>query len=232
PEFTDRRRASIDPSTAMGVVLPGDIGRVPAGAAAGGGGTTHFCVMDAAGNLVSSTQTLIGGFSSIGVAGGTGVIVSGALQWFDPRPNAPNSVAPAKRPLTNMCPLIVERAGKPVLAVGAPGSRRITNAVSQTTLNVLEFGMPVQEAISAPRIDCSMDYILADDRISPETLDTLRALGHRVEPVREFINEGGPATGHRGNFARPAAIHFDAQGTRHGGDYPFVEGIAIGVLPD
>jgi gamma-glutamyltranspeptidase / glutathione hydrolase len=232
PEYCERRRASIDPDSAMTTVRPGDIGRVATGAAAGGGGTTHFCVMDAAGNLVSSTQTLIGGFSSIGVAGNTGVIASGALQWFDPRPNAPNSVAPGKRPLTNMCPLIVERDGSPVLAVGAPGSRRITNAVSQTVLNVLEYGMQVQPAISAPRIDCSMDYVLADDRIAQETLDTLRNLGHRVEPAREFISEGGAATGYRGNFARPAAIFVDDQGVRHGGDYPFVEGVAIGVLPD
>lgn len=229
PAFIEQRRAEIDPSCAMTGVQPGNINRVPTGAAAGGGGTTHFCVMDAAGNLVSSTQTLIGGFSSIGVAGSTGVIVSGALQWFDPRPGSPNGVEPRKRPLTNMCPLVVERAGKPVLAVGAPGSRRITNAVSQTTLNVLEYGLPVQDAISAPRIDLSMDHILADDRIAPETLETLRALGHRVEPVHEFINEGGPATGYRGNFARPAAIFIDDHNIRHGGDYPFVEGLAIGV---
>jgi gamma-glutamyltranspeptidase len=89
--------------------------------------------------------------------------------------------------------------------------------------------MAVQPAISAPRIDCSLGHILADDRIDAGTIDELRRHGHRVEVVHEWINEGGPATGYRGHFARPAAIHVDTDGIRHGGDYPFVEGVAIGV---
>jgi gamma-glutamyltranspeptidase/glutathione hydrolase len=228
-DYVARRRATIDMSRAMATVSPGDVGRVPAGAAAGGGGTTHLCTIDADGNMVSLTQTLIGGLSGLGVAGNTGVVMNCALQWFDPQPGAPNSVAPGKRPLSNMTPLIVERDGRPVLAVGAPGSRRITNAVSQVTLNVLAHGMAVQPAISAPRIDCSLGHILADDRIDAGTIDELRRHGHRVEVVHEWINEGGPATGYRGHFARPAAIHVDTDGIRHGGDYPFVEGVAIGV---
>jgi gamma-glutamyltranspeptidase / glutathione hydrolase len=179
--------------------------------------------------VVSMTQTLIGGMTGLGVAGDTGVVMNCALQWFDPQPGAPNSVAPGKRPLSNMTPMIVERAGKPVLAVGAPGSRRITNAVSQVTLNVLEHGMAVQPAISAPRIDCSLGHILADDRIDGDTIADLRERGHRVDVVHEFINAGGPATGYRGNFSRPAAIHIDDDRVRHGGDYPFVEGMAVGV---
>jgi gamma-glutamyltranspeptidase/glutathione hydrolase len=227
--YVERRRSAIDPYRAMQSVRPGDVGRVPVGAAGGGGGTTHLCAMDAEGNLVSLTQTLIGGLTGLGVAGGTGVVMNCALQWFDPQPDAPNSVAPNKRPLSNMTPMIVERDGRAVLAVGAPGSRRITNAVSQVTLNVLEHGMPVQPAISAPRIDCSLGHVLADDRIDPAVIAELRDRGHRVELAREFINEGGPATGYRGNFSRPAAIFVDEDGIRHGGDYPFVEGMAVGV---
>ena len=97
------------------------------------------------------------------------------------------------------------------------------------TLNVLTHGMSVQPAISAPRIDCSLGHILADDRIAPAVIIDLRDRGHRVDVVNEFINAGGPATGYRGNFSRPAAIHIDEAGLRHGGDYPFVEGMAIGV---
>jgi gamma-glutamyltranspeptidase/glutathione hydrolase len=232
PEYIATRRRAIDPHGAARTVQPGDIGRVATGAPGGAGGTTHLCAVDADGNMVSHTQTLIGGFSGYGVAGDTGVVLSCALQWFDPHPGAPNSAAPGKRPLTNMTPLIAERAGRPVLAVGAPGSRRITNAVTQTTLNVLEYGLPVQAAISAPRIDCSLGYILADDRIASSTIARLREIGHRVDVVHEFINEGGPATGYRGHFARPAAIYIDEAGVRHGGDYPFVEGMAIGVERD
>ena len=228
-EYIESRRKQIDRKRAMAKPMPGDIGRVPVGVQAPGGGTTHLSVVDAEGNTVSLTQTLIGGLSGLGVAGNTGVVMNCCMQWFDWQPDAPNSAAPGKRPLTNMTPIIAERNGKPVLAVGAPGSRRITNAVSQVALNVLEHGMAAQPAISAPRIDLSLDYIIADERIDAAVLQGLRDRGHRVDAVREFINEGGPETHYRGNFARPAAVYVDEDGVRHGGDYPFVQGMAVGV---
>jgi gamma-glutamyltranspeptidase / glutathione hydrolase len=228
-EYIERRRKQIDHARAMTKAAPGETGRAPVGMAAPGGGTTHLSVVDAEGNTVSLTQTLIGGLSGLGVAGNTGVVMNTCMQWFDWQPDAPNSAAPGKRPLTNMTPIIVERNGKPVLAVGAPGSRRITNAVSQVALNVLEHGMLVQSAISAPRIDLSLDHIIADERIDADVLQGLRERGHRVDAVREFINEGGAETQYRGNFARPAAVFVDEDGIRHGGDYPFVQGMAVGV---
>ncbi len=227
--YIERRRSQIDPARAMKVAPPGEIGVAPLGKQAGGGGTTQISVVDADGTAVSMTHTLIGGWSGLGVAGTTGVVMNCASQWFDPGAGAPNSVAPGKRPVANMTPIIVERDGRVVLAVGAPGSRRITNAVSQVTLNALVYGMPVQAAVSAPRIDVSQDYILADDRIDAGVIAGLRALGHRVDDVHEFINAGGPAAGYRGFFARPAAVLVDSAGIRHGGDYPFLEGTAIGV---
>ena len=228
-EYIARRRAQIDPNHALTKALPGEVGRAPLGKQAGGGGTTQISVVDAAGNAVSMTHTLIGGWTGLGVAGNTGVVMNCAAQWFDPTPGAPNSVAPRKRPVSNMTPLIVERDGRVVLVVGSPGSRRITNAVSQVVLNTLVYGMSVQQAISAPRIDLSQDYIVADDRIDPAVVAGLRDLGHRVDTVYEFINAGGPSAGYRGYFARPAAVFVDAAGIRHGGDYPFLEGMAVGV---
>ncbi|HVB63434.1 MAG TPA: gamma-glutamyltransferase [Nitrolancea sp.] len=228
-EYIARRRAQIDPNHALTKALPGEVGRAPLGKQAGGGGTTQISVVDAAGNAVSMTHTLIGGWTGLGVAGNTGVVMNCAAQWFDPTPGAPNSVAPRKRPVSNMTPLIVERDGRVVLVVGSPGSRRITNAVSQVVLNTLVYGMNVQQAISAPRIDLSQDYIVADDRIDPAVVAGLRDLGHRVDTVYEFINAGGPSAGYRGYFARPAAVFVDAAGIRHGGDYPFLEGMAVGV---
>ncbi|HEX3721565.1 MAG TPA: gamma-glutamyltransferase [Nitrolancea sp.] len=228
-EYIARRRAQIDVHRAMRTVEPGDIGMVPAGKQAGGGGTTQISVVDSAGNAVSMTHTLIGGWTGLGIAGNTGVVMNCAAQWFDPTPGSPNSVAPRKRPVSNMTPLIVERNDRAVLAVGSPGSRRITNAVSQVVLNTLVYDMDVQRAISAPRIDLSQGYIVADDRIDAKVVDGLRDLGHRVETVYEFINAGGPASGYRGYFARPAAVFVDDAGMRHGGDYPFLEGMAVGV---
>ncbi len=227
--YLERRRAQIDPSRAMKSAPPGDVGVPPLGRQAGGGGTTHISVVDAEGNTVSMTHTLIGGWSGLGVAGTTGVVMNCAAQWFDPGSGAPNSVAPRKRPVANMTPIIVRKSGHAVLAVGAPGSRKISNAVSQVTLNSLVYGMPVQAAVSAPRIDVSKDFILADDRIDASVLAGLHDLGHRVDAVHEFINAGGPAAGYRGFFARPAAVFVDDDGIRHGGDYPFLEGMAVGV---
>ncbi|HET9015938.1 MAG TPA: gamma-glutamyltransferase, partial [Thermomicrobiaceae bacterium] len=227
--YLARRRAEIDPERAMAAVKPGDVGVAPTGMAGGGGGTTHVSVVDAEGNAASLTHTLIGGLSGLGVAGTTGVVMNCAAQWFDPAPGRPNSVAPGKRPVTNMTPLIVERDGRAVLVVGAPGARRITNAVSQVVLNTLVYGMPVQPAVSAPRIDLSQGHVVADDRLDPTVIAGLRERGHRVEPVHEFIGAGGAATGYRGYFARPAAVFVDARGIRHGADYPYLEGMAVGV---
>ncbi len=229
PAYLNARRDAIDPRRAMGKAQPGLLSQPATGTATSAGGTTHICAVDAEGNAVSLTQTLIGGFGGIGVAGDTGVIMNTALQWFDPSPGAPNSVAPGKRPLTNMTPIIVERDGLPVLLAGAPGSRRITNAVSQVMLNALVYGMPAQQAISAPRIDCSQGHIVADDRIDPAVIDDLRKRGHEVEVVHEFVNAGGPERFYRGHFSRPAAIVIDSDGVRHGGDYPFAEGTVIGI---
>ena len=223
------RRAQIDNKRSMRVAPPGNVGVAPAGRQAGGGGTTQISVVDADGNAVSMTHTLIGGWTGLGVAGNTGVVMNCAAQWFDPGRGAPNSVAPGKRPVANMTPMIVERDGKVLLAVGAPGSRRISNAVSQVALNTLVFGMPVQTAISAPRVDLSQDHIVADDRIDSDVIAGLREIGHRVDTVHEFINSGGPGAGYRGFFARPAAVLVDDDGMRHGGDYPFLEGMAVGV---
>lgn len=229
PEYIEQRRNEINLSSAMKTVSPGKISVPATGKQGGGEGTTHIAVVDEAGNAVSLTHTLIGGMTGLGVAGNTGVVMNTCLQWFDAQRGAPNSVAPGKRPVTNMTPMIVERNGQVVLAVGAPGGRRISNAVSQVILNALEFNKPIQRAISAPRIDLSLGHVLADDRIDPAVLDGLRNLGHTVEPVFEFINAGGPQTGYRGNMARPAAVYVDENGLRHGGDYPFVQGIAVGV---
>src|SRR5690606_25642074 len=105
-EYIERRRKQIDRKRAMSKPVPGEIGRTPVGRQAPRGGTTHLSAVDAEGNTVSLTQTLIGGLSGLGVAGNTGVVMNCCMQWFDYQPDAPNSAAPGKRPLTNMTPII------------------------------------------------------------------------------------------------------------------------------
>jgi gamma-glutamyltranspeptidase / glutathione hydrolase len=135
------------------------------------GSTTHLCVIDKDGNMVSLTQTLLSVFGSKVVLPATGILMNNGILWFDPRPGRPNSLEPGKRPLTNMCPVMATRDGKPWFAVGASGGRRIMPAVMQVSSMLAEGGMEFEDAFHHPRIDVSGD--------GRATLDT--RLGSDVE---------------------------------------------------
>ena len=190
---------------------PGDPSRFQADAGVTGGGsgagasgsTTHLCAADDQGNFVSLTNTLMAGFGSGVVPEGTGVVMNNGMMWFDPVPGRPNSIAPFKQGLNNMTPAIVTRAGAPYIAVGASGGRRITNAVTQIVSNVIDHGMGVQEAIAAPRVDCSTDWVSVDDRFSPEIVEDLRRRGHVTRLLTQEYSAGFAL------FASPTAILWD-----------------------
>ena len=160
------------------------------------GETSHFNAVDSQGNAVACTHTP--GFQAGIVPEGTGLYLTAAMGWFVPAPGYPNSVAPWKRPIMNMGPLMVLRDGIPVVIEGAPGSRRIIERNLQVVLNILEFGMGPQEAISASTVDASGLDTLVDNRIDSEVVEDLRMRGHRVKVVEE-----GPGLSY---FARPSAI--------------------------
>ncbi|MEX2200347.1 MAG: gamma-glutamyltransferase, partial [Dongiaceae bacterium] len=90
--------------------------------------TTHLSVVDRDGTMAALTQTLLSRFGSKLMLPGTGIMTNNAIMWFDPRPGRPNSLAPGKRPLSNMCPTIVAKNGVPQVALGASGGRRIMPA--------------------------------------------------------------------------------------------------------
>lgn len=172
--------------------------------------TTHFSVVDRYRNTVSCTQTAVAAWGAKVVIPGTGVLLADGMVWFNPRPGVANSIAPFKRPLMNMGPLIVLRDGRPFLSLGAPGGRRIINALVQVVSNVVDFGMGIQEAIRVPRIDCSSKETLVDDRIPEETVQALAERGHPVRTVTET-----PADY---NFATPLGILIEtSEGKLHGG---------------
>ena len=169
--------------------------------------TTHLTVCDEAGTMVAMTTTLLSSMGSRVVLPGSGVLMNNGVMWFDPRPGQPNSAAPGKRPLTNMCPVIVRDAAGPVLAAGASGGRRILAAVAQVLAFSLEFGMDPHTAAHHPRIDVSdPGSVNADSRLSPAILDALQAIGpvetveHGVMPLNFacpnlIAQEGGLRTG-------------------------------------
>jgi len=168
------------------------------------GETSHFNATDAKGNVVACTHTP--GFQAGVVPKGTGLYLTAAMGWFIPVPGYPNSVGSWKRPVMNMGPLLILKDGFPLLAEGAPGSRRIIERNLQVVLNMVEFGMGPQEAVSVPTLDASGIDTLVDSRIPLASIQDLRGRGHNVKVVEE-----GPGLSF---FARPSAILIDSE---HGG---------------
>ena len=137
--------------------------------------TTHLCVVDRGGTMVSLTQTLLSPFGSKILSPSTGILLNNGVMWFDPRPGRPNSMAPRKRPLSNMCPVIATRDGAPWLALGASGGRRILPAVLQIGSMLADCGLDLESAFHTPRIDVSGGpEVLADRQLAPDVLAELR----------------------------------------------------------
>tara|TARA_B100000700_G_scaffold330681_2_gene458288 strand:- start:1180 stop:2961 length:1782 start_codon:yes stop_codon:yes gene_type:complete len=165
--------------------------------------TTHFGTADKYGNLVSCTQTAVNSFGSKVVSKGLGILWNNAMIWFNPKPGTNNSIAPYKRPLVNMGPIIACKNGKPYASIGSPGGRKIHNANLSVALNILEFGMGPQEAISTSRVDASGPTTLADYRIDANVLNDLDKTGHKLEMVDDSETWY--------SFARPSAIVIDQE---------------------
>jgi gamma-glutamyltranspeptidase / glutathione hydrolase len=158
------------------------------------GETTHFTVVDGEGNAVSNTYTLNDSFGSKATAKGTGVLLNNEMDDFAAKPGTPNmygliqgernAVAPRKRPLSAMTPtFVVGRDGRLWFAVGSPGGPRIINAVLQIIINVIDFGMNIQQAIDAPRIHHQWmpdELVYEPFGLSADTRRALEAMGHRL----------------------------------------------------
>ncbi len=164
--------------------------------------TTHFSIVDAKGNVVSSTQTINYSFGACVVAEGTGVILNDEMDDFSARPGVPNvygliggeanSIAPGKRPLSSMSPTIVLREGKPVLVLGSPGGSRIITAVLQTIVNVIDHRMDLLDAVARGRLHHQWlpDQVdVEQDAFPLSTVDALGELGHRVVPAKGPLGE-------------------------------------------
>jgi gamma-glutamyltranspeptidase/glutathione hydrolase len=130
------------------------------------------------------------------VADGTGVLLNNELDDFAAKAGASNAYGlvqyeanlpgPGKRPLSSMSPTIVLKDGKPVLITGSPGGRRIITAVLQVILNSLDFNMPIDKAVSAPRLHHQWmpDQVLVEPGFDPALLADLAARGHKIVPAR------------------------------------------------
>ena len=154
--------------------------------------TTHFSVVDRAGNAVANTYTLNFGYGTGLVAEGTGILLNNELDDFSAKPGVPNAygliggeanaVGPNKRPLSSMSPTIVLKDGQPFLVTGSPGGSRIITTTLQVIMNVIDHGMNVAEATYAPRIHHQWlpHELRIEEGISPDTIRLLEQKGHKV----------------------------------------------------
>ncbi|MES2522265.1 MAG: gamma-glutamyltransferase [Gemmatimonadota bacterium] len=155
--------------------------------------TTHYSVVDKNGMAVSVTYTLEAGYGLGAVVEGAGFLLNNEMGDFNGKPGltdstgligtSPNVAAPGKRMLSSMTPMILAKDGKLVAVVGSPGGRTIINTVMEVMLNVVDFGMPIEEAVRAPRFHHQwLPNVLTMERVGtpPETVSALTAMGHNV----------------------------------------------------
>ena len=206
--YAEKIRAVIDPKKAG---VSKDI--KPGVAPHEGSNTTHYSITDQWGNAVSVTYTLNDWFGAKVTAAKTGVLLNNEMDDFTAKVGVPNlyglvqgeanKIEPGKRPLSSMSPTIVSKDGKPVFVVGTPGGSRIITAVLHTILNVVDYGMNVQEAVDAPRFhqqwlpDVTNVETFA---LSPDTRKILTDMGHNLgvpQPANHLaaIIVGAPSLG-------------------------------------
>jgi gamma-glutamyltranspeptidase/glutathione hydrolase len=183
--------------------------------------TTHFVVADQWGNLVSATQTLGNLFGSRIMPEGTGIWLNNSLAYctFEPKGN-PMDAHAGHHKLSGDCPTIVFKEGKPWAAIGTPGGHTIGQTVPQMVINLIDFGMNIQEAIASPLISFyEPDWLLVEKRIPQQVQDELAKMGHRVRTVDGLTNAHG------------ITVEYDAKGRPvrfSGGSDPRAEGEAAG----
>jgi gamma-glutamyltranspeptidase / glutathione hydrolase len=155
--------------------------------------TTHYSVVDAEGDAVSVTTTLNDEFGSRVTAEGLGFLLNDEMDDFVSKPGVPNlygliqgpanAIGPGKRPLSAMTPTIVVKDGKLFLVLGSPGGPRIITTVANILIDVVDYGMSIQEAVNAPRFHHQWlpDVVRVEQWFSPDTVKALEQMGHKVE---------------------------------------------------
>jgi gamma-glutamyltranspeptidase/glutathione hydrolase len=224
--YVAKRSATIkdDRATPSSAIRPGTF------AGTRGGNTLHLSVADARGGAVALTTTLNSWFGAALVAPGTGVLLNneiddfalsqGVANQFGLVGGDANAVAGGKRPLSSMCPTIVEdpaSPARPIMVLGSPGGPTIISSVLQTIVHVIDDGMSLQEAVDAPRIHHQWlpDELAYERRaFPPEVAAALRSRGHVLKE--------------RGSIGNVCAIGVDAGGRWTGAPDPRDEAVALG----
>jgi gamma-glutamyltranspeptidase/glutathione hydrolase len=206
PAYAATLAARIDPETtfesaAYGRYLP------PRDA-----GTSHFSIIDAAGNAVACTETINTGYGSYVVVPRYGIVLNNEMDDFAAVPGKPNAfgliqsaanaVQPEKKPLSSMTPTILLRDGRAVYAAGASGGPRIISATLQVLLNMTRFGMSPEQAVAAPRFHHQWlpDELLVEELLQESLVEPLKQRGHRVAVRGNLAAAQAAARGGNGLF--------------------------------
>jgi gamma-glutamyltranspeptidase/glutathione hydrolase len=223
-DYAAERRKLIDPDHASMESRPGSFGgpiEMPSSTTptSGVADTTCANAVDAQGNVFSATPS--GAWLPSVIAGDTGIPLGTRLQSFVTTPGHANTLAPGKRPRVTLSPTIVLKDGKPVLALSTPGGDNQDQALLQTLLNIIDFGMSPQAAVESPRFQSEHFYasfanhefipgkLNVENRLPRETIEALIALGHKV-------NVSGPWS----NSSAPTVIHILPDGVLEGAADP------------
>lgn len=157
--------------------------------------TTHLCVADKSGNLVSITTTLNGNFGSRVVVAGAGFLLNDEMDDFSVKPGVPNmygavggqanAIAPGKRMLSSMCPTLVLKGKRPFMVVGTPGGTTIPTSVFQSIVDVIDYGKSPVEAIKAPKFHHQWlpDVLMMESGFAPQVESALKKMNYTLKTV-------------------------------------------------
>jgi gamma-glutamyltranspeptidase/glutathione hydrolase len=241
-DYAASRRSLIDPAKAGGYPAHGQPAGAPSTSQVVAGrilderyersyDTTSFSIVDPAGNAVAVTPTLGGNFGNMVIMGSTGLLLNNGMRLgsTSPYPDNPNYVAPGRIPILNNSPIIVLKDGRLKMIFGTPGGETIGQTQFQVLVNVIDFGMGIQEAIEAPRfrVDAEPSFykpgaaltLAMERRVAPNAIERLKAMGHTVEMLPAFTAGVGGAQG---------ILFNEATGTMTAGADPRRAGYAVG----
>ena len=228
-DYAELLREQLDPAAATPHVEAGDPWPFDSGSGSGSatnpgngdlGHTTHINVIDRDRNMVSLTSTLGAVYGSGVVIKGTGITLNNGSMWFDPEPGAVTSIGPGKRVLSAASPVLALREGMPYAAIGSPGGRRVISSIYQILLNLIDFQLGIQAAVSAPRIHSEGPGVEISERFPEATTQGLEGMGHALTHREDSLSSSF--------FARPSGIVVDGAELR-AGVHPYSPAMAIGT---
>jgi len=225
-EYAAMRRKEIDPKKAADSYKPGAIAGVTPSAQADEllqnftgldrGDTIYMTAADGQGNFISLIQSLFSDFGSGVVAGDTGILLHNRGSGFNLTPGSPDQIAPHKRPLHTLIPAFIMKDGKPWVSYGVMGGDHQAQGHTQVAVNLIDFGMNVQEAGEAARINHGNNGVQVESAMPESTRKALELKGHTV---KEAVGAYG---GYQGIFIDPRT------GVLMGGSDVRKDGLAIG----